>query len=135
MTAVVESYELVPGYSISRVIRGGWQLASGHGSIDREQAVDDLIAAFDAGVFTFDCADIYTGVEELYGAMRARLVATRGAESANRLRVHTKLVPDLSTLQTIERSDVEAIVDRSLRRLKMERDFLKKGVPRAREVA
>ena len=63
MTAVVETYELAPGYSISRVIRGGWQLAGGHGAIDRERAVDDLIAAFDAGVFTFDCADIYTGVE------------------------------------------------------------------------
>ena len=76
MTA--ETYELAPGYSISRVIRGGWQLAGGHGPIDRERAVDDLIAAFDAGVFTFDCADIYTGVEELYGAMRERLAATRG---------------------------------------------------------
>ena len=82
MTAVVETAELAPGYSISRVIRGGWQLAGGHGAIDRERAVDDLIAALDAGVFTFDCADIYTGVEELYGAMRARLVATRGAASA-----------------------------------------------------
>ena len=121
MTAVIESYELAPGYSISRVIRGGWQLAGGHGAIDREHAVDDLIAAFDAGVFTFDCADIYTGVEELYGAMRARLIATRGAGSANRLRVHTKLVPDLSILRTIERRDVEAIIDRSLRRLRMER--------------
>jgi aryl-alcohol dehydrogenase-like predicted oxidoreductase len=121
MTAVVETYELAPGYSISRVIRGGWQLAGGHGAIDRERAVDDLVAAFDAGVFTFDCADIYNGVEELYGAMRARLIATRGAESANRLRVHTKLVPDLSILRTIERRDVEAIIDRSLRRLKMER--------------
>jgi aryl-alcohol dehydrogenase-like predicted oxidoreductase len=120
MTAV-ESYELAPGYSISRVIRGGWQLAGGHGAIDRDRAVDDLIAAFDAGVFTFDCADIYTGVEELYGAMRARLIATRGAGAANRLRVHTKLVPDLSILRTIERGDVEAIIDRSLRRLRMER--------------
>ena len=53
--------------------------------------------------------------------MRSRLLATRGAESAKRLRVHTKLVPDLSILRTIERRDVEAIVDRSLRRLKMER--------------
>ena len=51
------------------------------------------------------------------GAMRARLIATRGAEAANRLRVHTKLVPDLSILPTIERRDVEAIIDRSLRRL------------------
>jgi aryl-alcohol dehydrogenase-like predicted oxidoreductase len=121
MSAVVEICDLVPGYSISRVIRGGWQLAGGHGPIDRDRARDDLIAAFDAGVFTFDCADIYTGVEELYGAMRARLVDSRGAASASRLRVHTKLVPDLSILRTIERRDIEAIIDRSLSRLKMER--------------
>jgi aryl-alcohol dehydrogenase-like predicted oxidoreductase len=117
----VETRELAPGYSISRVIRGGWQLAGGHGLIDQDRALDDLLAAFDAGVFTFDCADIYTGVEELYGALRARILATRGLESAKSLRLHTKLVPDLSILHAIERRDVEAIVDRSLRRLRTER--------------
>jgi aryl-alcohol dehydrogenase-like predicted oxidoreductase len=120
MTAV-ETYELAPGYMISRVIRGGWQLAGGHGPIDRDRALEDLIAAFDAGVFTFDCADIYAGVEELYGALRARILAARGVEAEKSLRVHTKLVPDLSILRTIERRDIETIIDRSLRRLKMER--------------
>jgi len=120
MTAV-ETRELAPGYWISRVIRGGWQLAGGHGLIDRNRALDDLLAAFDAGVFTFDCADIYSGVEELYGALRTRILATRGLEAAKSLRVHTKLVPDLSILRAIERRDIEAIVDRSLRRLRMER--------------
>jgi aryl-alcohol dehydrogenase-like predicted oxidoreductase len=117
----VETFELAPGYVISRVIRGGWQLAGGHGPIDRAAALDDLIAAFDAGIFTFDCADIYTGVEELYGEMRERLVATRGIEAAKRLRVHTKFVPDLDTLPSISHRDVERIVDRSLRRLKVDR--------------
>ena len=86
---------LRPGYTISRVIRGGWQLAGGHGPVDRAAAVDDLLAAYDAGITTFDCADIYTGVEELYGQFRARLLNERGAEAASRLRIHTKLVPDL----------------------------------------
>ncbi len=45
------TFELSPGYRISRVIRGGWQLAGGHGAIDRAQAVRDLLAAFDAGIF------------------------------------------------------------------------------------
>jgi aryl-alcohol dehydrogenase-like predicted oxidoreductase len=116
----VETFELAPGYAISRVIRGGWQLAGGHGPIDRAQALDDLIAAFDAGIFTFDCADIYAGVEELYGEMRARLIATSGKEAANRLRVHTKLVPDLDILPRISRRDVAVIIDRSLRRLKLD---------------
>ena len=77
-------------------------------------------AAFDAGIFTFDCADIYTGVEDLYGEARARIFATRGAEAAKRMRVHTKLVPDLDLLPRINRRDVEAIVDRSLQRLKVD---------------
>ena len=116
----VETIELKSDYAISRIIRGGWQLAGGHGPVDRAAAVDDLIAAFDAGIFTFDCADIYTGVEELYGAMRARLRETRGEAAAARLKVHTKLVPDLAILPGIARDDVEAIVDTSLRRLRVE---------------
>jgi aryl-alcohol dehydrogenase-like predicted oxidoreductase len=116
----VETFELAPGYVISRVIRGGWQLAGGHGPIDRAAAIDDLIAAFDAGIFTFDCADIYTGVEELYGDMRARLQSMRGSEAARRLRIHTKFVPDLDILPSIGRRDVAAIIDRSLTRLKVD---------------
>ena len=117
----VETVRLAPDYAISRVVRGGWQLAGGHGPIDKERAIDALIAAFDAGLTTFDCADIYTGVEELHGALRSRLLATRGAEAAANLKVHTKLVPDLSLLPNLRPSDVEAIVDRSLRRLRVER--------------
>jgi aryl-alcohol dehydrogenase-like predicted oxidoreductase len=117
----LETRELAPGYAISRVIRGGWQLAGGHGAIDRQKAVEDLVAAFDAGVITFDCADIYTGVEELYGALRERLRSNRGEDAARRLRVHTKLVPDLEILPRITRADVEAIVDRSLKRLRLDR--------------
>jgi aryl-alcohol dehydrogenase-like predicted oxidoreductase len=117
----METVALAPDYVISRVIRGGWQLAGGHGTVDRDRAIDDLAAAFDAGVTTFDCADIYTGVEELYGALRARLRATRGDEAARRLKVHTKLVPDLTLLANLRKSDVQAIIDRSLLRLGMER--------------
>ncbi len=52
--------------------------------------------------------------------MRARLLAARGIEAARRLRVHTKFVPDLDVLPCISRRDVERIVDRSLRRLKVD---------------
>lgn len=119
--SAVASMELRPGYAISRVIRGGWQLAGGHGPIDRETAIDDLIASYDAGIVTFDCADIYTGVEELLGGFRARLIARRGAEAASQIRVHTKFVPDLAILAKIDRNYVCDIVNRSLRRLRLER--------------
>jgi len=119
MTA--KTFELSPGYTISRVIRGGWQLAGGHGAIDRAQAVTDLIATFDAGIFTYDCADIYTGVEELIGAARLRLANERGLDVAARMKVHTKLVPDLERLASVSRDYIRGIVDQSLRRLKTER--------------
>jgi aryl-alcohol dehydrogenase-like predicted oxidoreductase len=117
----METVEPRPGYRITRVIRGNWQLAGGHGPVDRETALDALEAAFDAGLTTFDCADIYTGVEALIGAFRARLIERRGAAAADPLKVHTKLVPDLDKLATLRKADVAAIVDESLRRLRTER--------------
>ena len=119
--SAIARINLRPDYEITRVIRGGWQLAGGHGLVNRETAIDDLVAAFDAGVTTFDCADIYTGVEELIGAFRARVATTRGAQAARAIHVHTKLVPDLAALESIDRAYIEGIVDRSLKRLRMER--------------
>ncbi len=113
----VETFELAPGYRISRLLKGGWQLAGGHGSVEPGRAVADMAAFVERGITTFDCADIYTGVEELIGRARAAMPADLRA----RMQVHTKLVPDLASLATLKKADVEAIVDRSLRRLGMER--------------
>ena len=116
-----ETFDLAPDYRISRVIRGGWQLAGGHGPVAQDAVSDDLQAFFDAGVTTFDCADIYTGVEEMIGAFRERLRRTRGPEALARLKVHTKFVPDLDLLPAITAADVRRIIDRSLQRLRTDR--------------
>ncbi len=117
----VERIELAPGYAISRMIRGGWQLSGGHGDVDRERAIDDMFAFLDKGVTTFDGADIYTGVEEMYGAFRERLVQRQGADAAKAFKVHTKFVPDLAHLDRVDRAYVTGIIDRSLQRLKVDR--------------
>ena len=117
----METFSLAPGYEISRVIRGGWQMAIGHSPTQSADPIDDMIAFADSGVTTFDCADIYTGVEELIGQFRARYRDVRGSEAARRIRVHTKFVPDLDLLSRIQKSDVERIIDRSLKRLNAER--------------
>jgi aryl-alcohol dehydrogenase-like predicted oxidoreductase len=117
----VQTAELRPGHRISRIIRGGWQLAGDHGEVDRARAIADMEAFLDAGITTFDCADIYPGVEEMIGAFIAELRRRRGAEAAGRVVVHTKLVPDLARLADITPAEIEAIVDRSLRRLGIER--------------
>jgi aryl-alcohol dehydrogenase-like predicted oxidoreductase len=105
-----------PGYQISRIIKGGWHLAGDHGAIDREQAVHDMAAFAEAGITTFDCADIYTGVESLIGAFRVRY-----PELARGVQVQTKFVPDLGELSRIDGALVERAIDRSLARLRMER--------------
>ncbi len=104
----VETFELAPGYVIPRVLRGGWQLAGDHGEVDRERAVDDMAQFVRAGINTFDCADIYTGVEALIGAYRRRDPS---------LQVHTKFVPDLEDLARVDEAYVRRINERSRERL------------------
>lgn len=116
----VETIDLRPGTEISRVIKGGWQLAGDHGNVDRAQSVHDMEEFLDAGITTFDCADIYVGVEEMIGDFIGDVRRRRGADVASRARVHTKLVPDLGLLETVQPSDIEGIIDRSLKRLQIE---------------
>jgi aryl-alcohol dehydrogenase-like predicted oxidoreductase len=117
----VERFTLAPAYEISRLLRGGWQLAGGHGEIDAERAAADMAAFVDAGVTTFDCADIYTGVEEMIGRFRERFRAERGEAALAKLKVHTKFVPDWDALPRVDRTYVRDIIDRSLRRLRIDR--------------
>jgi aryl-alcohol dehydrogenase-like predicted oxidoreductase len=114
-------FSLRPGYEISRVIRGGWQLAGGHGKVDVARAVDDLLASADAGITTFDCADIYTGVEELIGDCRSKHAHKHGATALEHIKIHTKFVPDLDILPRITKAYVQGVIDRSLMLLGMER--------------
>jgi aryl-alcohol dehydrogenase-like predicted oxidoreductase len=112
----IEQFEIRPGYAVSRLIKGGWHLAGGHGEIDRKQAVEDMAAFVEAGVTTFDCADIYTGVEELIGDFRQAY-----PELAEKIRIHTKFVPDHDQLANVDFAYVETIINRSLKRLRMDR--------------
>lgn len=117
----LERTEIAPGYSISRVIKGSWQLAGGHGVVSETQAIDDMKAFVEAGVTTFDCADIYTGVESLIGTFRSLNEGAFRDGTLAPIQIHTKCVPDLDALPTLRRHDIGRIVDRSLRRLKQDR--------------
>lgn len=117
---MIERHELAPGYSISRVIHGGWQFAAGH-RLAGDTTADPLEVLFESaelGVTTFDCADIYTGVEDLYGRFVRAWIARPDAAP---LQIHTKFVPDASDLASVDRGYVERIIDRSLVRLGVER--------------
>lgn len=115
-----ERVELAPGYTVSRVINGCWQLSEGH-SLTSPIDFDDVTRAFfeltERGFTTFDCGDIYTGVEEFLGTFVEKLKAGQGAVSADEIQIHTKYVPDLDILADVDFAHTEAIIDRSLRRL------------------
>ena len=95
----------------AQIIRGCWQLSLGHSQ--EKISIEPILDAIQCGFTTFDCADIYLGVEELLG---------KAAQAApqQKLHIHTKFVPDLHCLQEINRTYVESIIDRSLKRLKVE---------------
>ena len=112
--------EIRPGYSISKVIKGGWHLAGGHGIIDQNKALEDMYQFVKAGITTFDCADIYTGVEELIGKFRKKYQDEFQSGELAPIQIHTKYVPDYSSLATLKKEDTVKIIDRSLRRLNVE---------------
>ncbi len=112
----IERIELAPEYRISRLLKGGWHLSSGHNaSVERRQAIDDMAAFVEAGFTSFDCADHYLGVEQMIGDFRRVY-----PELGDKVQVHTKYVPDLDQLASLKPADTVAIVERSMRRLGVE---------------
>ncbi len=106
--------DLADGYSVPRIITGAWQLSEGHSSaaLDSYAVFSAWSQMCDQGLDTFDCADIYAGVEELLGEF---LAMHKGD-----VQVHTKFVPDRAALPRVDKAYVENIVDRSLQRLGVE---------------
>lgn len=106
-----------------RIILGAWQLSTGHhreaGALDDPLADLERLVEISAaeGAVAFDCADIYTGVEDTLGHLLKRLEPRIRTGDLPRPRIHTKLVPDRSALSSVDRGYVERIVDRSLERL------------------
>lgn len=106
---------LTEEYEVSPIIKGGWQLAEDHSDNKSNTPIEDMFAFVDAGITTFDCADIYTGVEELIGQFRTEYEDRRGEDAP--VQVHTKFVPDRDKLDDVTFEYVEEIIDRSRRRL------------------
>jgi aryl-alcohol dehydrogenase-like predicted oxidoreductase len=117
---VPDRIHLTDDYSISRIIVGGWQFSKGHGAQGTlgTDPVDLFSRLVELGFTTFDCADIYQGVEEFIGGVLKK--SGLGAGNPG-IQVHTKFVPDLAILPTIDKSYVEGIINRSLTRLGVER--------------
>lgn len=87
------SYNFNPDLKVCRILNGMWQVAGGHGYIDHEKAVEDMIKYHDSGFTTWDLADIYGPAEDLIGEFRRRLLKLRGKGELDRIQALTKWVP------------------------------------------
>ena len=110
----IEHYQLAPDLATGRIINGMWQVAGGHGYVDHELALADMMRYHDAGFTTWDLADIYGPAEDFIGQFRRKQSATRGEGELKRIRAFTKWVPQPGR---ITRSIVNESIDRSLHRM------------------
>jgi len=107
-------YQLAPNLIICRILNGMWQVAGGHGYVDHDLAITDMLRYHDAGFKTWDLADIYGPAEDLIGDFRRRLLTLKGKEELERIQALTKWVPQPGK---ITRSIVKENIERSLRRM------------------
>ena len=113
MNEIVERCELAPGFSVSRVLTGLWQIADMERdgrSLDLKAAADAMVPYVDAGFTTFDMADHYGSAEEIAGLFLK--------EHGPRAELLTKWVPKPGQ---VTREEVRAAVQRSLDRMQSSR--------------
>ena len=112
MTADVARVDLAPGFSISRVLTGLWQIADMERDgrqVDRDRAAAAMAPYAAAGLTTFDMADHYGSAELIAGAFRAA--------SSTDVQLLTKWVPKPGP---VTMTDARAAVDRARTRLGVE---------------
>jgi aryl-alcohol dehydrogenase-like predicted oxidoreductase/enamine deaminase RidA (YjgF/YER057c/UK114 family) len=115
MNTKVEHCELAPGFGISRVLTGLWQIADMERDgrdLDLGEAAAAMAPYVDAGFTTFDMADHYGSAEEIAGLYR------RQYDAGGTVQLLTKWVPEPGP---VTREDVRAAVQRSLDRMQAER--------------
>lgn len=107
-------YRLAPDLTISRIVNGMWQVAGGHGYIDHELAIADMMRYYEVGFTTWDLADIYGPAEDFIGEFRHRLLKLKGRKDLEKIQALTKWVPQPGR---ITRSIVKENIQRSLERM------------------
>ena len=110
-------HQLTPDLTICKILNGMWQVAGGHGYIDHDLAVTDMMRYHDAGLRSWDLADIYGPAEDFIGMFRRRLSALKGKEEMNTIQALTKWVPQPVR---ITRSITKENVESSLRKMNVD---------------
>lgn len=85
-------YQLAPDLIICKILNGMWQVSGGHGHIDHELAIADMMRYHNAGLRSWDLADIYGPAEDFVGEFRRRLLTLKGNEELDKIQALTKWV-------------------------------------------
>lgn len=102
---------------VCRILNGMWQVAGGHGRIEHEKAVGEMMAYHDDGFTSWDLADIYGPAEDFIGDFRKRLAAEESEEEEGKMQSFTKFVPEPARMT---KAVVEQAIERSRRRMGVE---------------
>src|ERR1044072_1630879 len=108
------SYPLATDLTIHRIITGMWQVAGGHGYIDHELAIEDMLKYHEDGFTSWDLADIYGPAEDFVGQFRRRLSEIKEDKELDKIQALTKWVPNPGR---IEYSIVKENIQKSLSRM------------------
>ncbi|XP_071779772.2 uncharacterized protein LOC139930465 [Centroberyx gerrardi] len=115
--APVPKVRLAGGLEICRVLNGMWQVSGSHGPVDEVRAVEAMQAYVDAGLTTFDMADIYVPAEEIFGQFNSQLKSKSSGSPTPALQGLTKWVPRPGPM---DRKVVEKALQRSMAHMQVD---------------
>ena len=113
----IETIPLAQDLSICRILNGMWQVAGGHGQIDHDSAINQMLQYNENGFNTWDMADIYGPAESFYGDFRNTLEERKGKEELEKIQGFTKFVPNPGPMT---RSIVEHYIEQSMKKMNVD---------------
>lgn len=106
----ISKISLADDLHICRILNGMWQISGGHGQINQESAISEMLEYHKEGFTTWDLADIYGPAESYIGEFRKRLHPNELSKS----QALTKFVPNPGPMT---KSIVEYYIDQSLHKM------------------
>ena len=108
----IETTQLTQDLSICRILNGMWQVSGGHGEINHDSAINQMLEYSKNGFNTWDMADIYGPAESLYGDFRNEL--DKRSDELEKIQGFTKFVPNPGPMSN---SIVTHYIEESLKKM------------------
>ena len=108
----IETTQLTQDLSICRILNGMWQVSGGHGQINHDSAINQMLEYAENGFNTWDMADIYGPAESLYGDFRNEL--GKRSNELEKIQGFTKFVPNPGPMSN---SIVTHYIEESLKKM------------------